>query len=254
MGVKILPPDVNESDISWKGKGSRLWVGFLSVSELTMATKHRIVEKRNKGKYLHIEDFLKQIRPDDNEAHALIHAGAFDRLHAGETRASLLWTLAGFRKRREKQSKQLDLFEQNVNINIPKFPIENEKKRLRNEFSVLGFLCDRHPMVLYRDIMQKSKVIRIIDMDRFVGRRVRVSGLLITGKVVHTKKGDPMEFLTFEDETGLVDATFFPNPYRKFCAMLDQSRPFILSGKVEEDFGALTLTVFHVEAVMKELD
>jgi DNA polymerase-3 subunit alpha/error-prone DNA polymerase len=71
--------------------------------------------------------------------------------------------------------------------------------------------------------------------------------LLITGKVVHTKHGDPMEFLTFEDETGLVETTFFPKTYRRFCAMLDRSRPFILHGKVEEDFGALTLTVKAVE-------
>jgi len=60
-----------------------------------------------------------------------------------------------------------------------------------------------------------------------------------------------MEFLTFEDETGLVESVFFPETYRKFCAMIDYTRPFILSGKVEEDFGAQTLTVFKVEALSK---
>jgi error-prone DNA polymerase len=84
-----------------------------------------------------------------------------------------------------------------------------------------------------------------------VGRHVQMAGLLITGKVVHTKHGDPMEFLTFEDETGLVETTFFPQAYRRFCAVLDRSRPFILSGKVEEDFGALTLTVSRVAAAPK---
>jgi DNA polymerase III alpha subunit len=43
-----------------------------------------------------------------------------------------------------------------------------------------------------------------------VGRRVRLAAWLITGKVVHTRHGDPMEFLTFEDETGIVETTFFP--------------------------------------------
>jgi DNA polymerase-3 subunit alpha/error-prone DNA polymerase len=134
---------------------------------------------------------------------------------------------------------------------MPILPPENEKKRLRNEFAVLGFLCDRHPMRLYREAMQQSQVIRICEMDRFVGKRIRVAGLLITGKVVHTKRGEPMEFLTFEDETGLAEATFFPKVYQKFCAMPDRSRPFILTGKVEEDFGAITMTVSHVEAVEK---
>jgi DNA polymerase-3 subunit alpha/error-prone DNA polymerase len=75
--------------------------------------------------------------------------------------------------------------------------------------------------------------------------------LLITGKVVSTKHGDPMEFLTFEDETGLVETTFFPEAYRKFCYMLDRSRPYILYGKVEEDFGALTLTVKKVATIRR---
>ncbi|MBW2248037.1 MAG: hypothetical protein JRF62_12810, partial [Deltaproteobacteria bacterium] len=79
----------------------------------------------------------------------------------------------------------------------------------------------------------------------------RIAGLLITGKVVHTKHGDPMEFLTFEDETGLVETTFFPKAYGRFCAILDKSRPFMLSGKVEEDFGAVTLTVERVDCIQR---
>jgi DNA polymerase III alpha subunit len=45
-----------------------------------------------------------------------------------------------------------------------------------------------------------------------VGQRVRLAAWLVTGKVVHTRHGDPMEFLTFEDETGIVETTFFPSP------------------------------------------
>ncbi|HEX5679547.1 MAG TPA: OB-fold nucleic acid binding domain-containing protein, partial [Desulfobacterales bacterium] len=81
------------------------------------------------------------------------------------------------------------------------------------------------------------------DLPRRVGRRVRFAGWLITGKVVETKKGEPMEFLTFEDETGLVETTFFAEAYRRFCHLRDRERPYLLSGKVEEDWGAVTLTV-----------
>jgi DNA polymerase-3 subunit alpha/error-prone DNA polymerase len=80
---------------------------------------------------------------------------------------------------------------------------------------------------------------------------VHFAGLLITGKVVHTKQGDPMEFLTFEDETGLVETTFFPKAYRRFCSILDRSRAFKLYGKVEEDFGVVTMTVTRVDAIPK---
>jgi len=64
---------------------------------------------------------------------------------------------------------------------------------------------------------------------------------------VHTKHGDPMEFLTFEDDTGLIETVFFPKAYRRFCAVLDRSRPFVLHGKVDVDFGAVSLSVNRVE-------
>jgi DNA polymerase-3 subunit alpha/error-prone DNA polymerase len=56
-----------------------------------------------------------------------------------------------------------------------------------------------------------------------------------------------MEFLTFEDETGIVETIFFPDTYRRFCHLIDRERPYLLSGKIEEDFGAVTLTVERVE-------
>jgi DNA polymerase III alpha subunit len=55
-----------------------------------------------------------------------------------------------------------------------------------------------------------------------------------------------MEFLTFEDETDMIETTFFPEVYRRFCHMLDWGRPYLLSGRVETDWGALTLTVDEV--------
>jgi DNA polymerase-3 subunit alpha/error-prone DNA polymerase len=58
-----------------------------------------------------------------------------------------------------------------------------------------------------------------------------------------------MEFLTFEDETGLVETTSFPQAYRRFCYMLDRHWPYILFGKVDEDFGAVTMTVDRVETI-----
>jgi DNA polymerase III alpha subunit len=63
-----------------------------------------------------------------------------------------------------------------------------------------------------------------------VGRRVQFAGWLVTGKIVHTRNGDPMEFLTFEDETGIVETTFFPAVYRRFCHR-DRSQPALPAGR-----------------------
>ena len=98
-------------------------------------------------------------------------------------------------------------------------------------------------MTLFQAAVHRRTRIRVVDLPRFIGRQVRVAAWLITGKVVHTKRGDPMEFLTFEDETGIVETTWFPEAYRKFCHMVDRGRPYLLRGRVEQDWGALTLTV-----------
>ena len=98
-------------------------------------------------------------------------------------------------------------------------------------------------MTLFADAMKGNGGVKAKDLHSFIGRRVRIAGFLITGKVVSTNKGEPMEFVTFEDETGVIECTFFPDAYRRFCHMLDHLRPYLLVGRVEEDFGAVTLTV-----------
>jgi error-prone DNA polymerase len=64
---------------------------------------------------------------------------------------------------------------------------------------------------------------------------------------VPTTHSEPMDFVSFEDRTALYDATFFPDAYRRYCHLLALDRPYVLEGKIEDDFGAVTLTVRHRE-------
>lgn len=249
LGVEILPPDVNKSDIAWVGQDYQLRVGLLSLKHLSAKTEARMVAGRQKGPYTSITDFLKRVRPDEPEARALIHSGAFDSLHPDTTRAELLWALLRWHGTTKKIQAPPDLFAPQKPPARPQFPPQNKIARLRREFGVLGFLCDRHPMTLFNEPLKGVSIVKAKELKKHIGRKVQVAGLLITGKVVSTKKGEPMEFLTFEDETGLMECTFFPQAYRRFCAILDKSRPFILSAKVEADFGAVTLTVSGVRPV-----
>ncbi|NQU04757.1 MAG: hypothetical protein HQ568_01590, partial [Calditrichaeota bacterium] len=61
-----------------------------------------------------------------------------------------------------------------------------------------------------------------------------------------TKNREAMEFVTFEDTTGLIETVFFPRAFKQFSHMLSYTRPFRLFGLVEEDFGAVTVTVERV--------
>ncbi len=68
-------------------------------------------------------------------------------------------------------------------------------------------------------------------------------GWLVTEKIVQTRNGEPMEFVSFEDATGLYDATVFPTVYRRVCDLLATDQAYLVEGLVEEEFGAITLTV-----------
>jgi DNA polymerase-3 subunit alpha/error-prone DNA polymerase len=254
MGLTILPPDINASEIRWTGRGNTVLVGLLSIKGLSAQTRQRLVDCRRQSPYHNLRDFLDRVRPAEDEARALIHCGALDGLNPGNSRAALIWQLAGWLKTRSARSlpQTRTLFGDADRIPtdcLPSLPPEDERDRLRREFAVLGFLCDRHPMELYAAALQKRRTVKAIDLPRHRGRRVRLAGWLITGKVVTTKHGDPMEFLTFEDETGIVETTFFPQTYHRFCHMIDRQRPYLLTGKVEEDWGAITLTVDTVERI-----
>ncbi len=249
LGLNILPPDIMASRIRWTGKDSHLRVGFLSIKDLSAATRDRIVKEREKRPFSDPTDFFERVRPDDTEARALIHCGALDCFHPKSHRAALLWQFCAWQKRRSPKTNTPSLFPDPAIPTMPDLPKDDPKQRLRREFSVLGFLCDRHPITLFADQLKPLNTIKAVRIPRHLGRRIRFAGWLITGKTVVTKKGDPMKFVTFEDETSIVETTFFPAAYNRFCHILDHGRPFLLTGKVEENWGATTLTVDGVRAI-----
>ncbi len=250
LGLKVLPPDVNESEYRWKGRRDRLRVGFLSVKELGKKTAEHIIAERAKKEYQNISDFLERIKPEENETKALVYCRAFERLHPSESIASLLWEAASWHKKRlNVKTASGDLFAVNYKTNKPSFGEDDKLERLRREYSTLGFLCDFHPIILFEQTFINQRIIKAKELRKYTGKKVRVAGFLITAKVVSTKDGDPMEFITFEDETGIIETTFFPLVYRRFCSELDYFQPYILAGKIEESFGAVTLTVESVEKV-----
>ncbi len=240
MGLHILPPDVNDSEIHWTGARGRLRVGLMAVKGLSRRTMARIVAGRNGGSYMSIDDFIRRVAPEKDELRALAAAGALDSMYPGGSRAALLWEAAraGSGHRAVRQGM---LFA--APPDVPCLPADDRAERLRQEFEVLGFLCQDHPMKLYRHLPALCGTVRAVDLPQLAGRRVRFAGWLITGKLVRTRNDETMQFLTFEDETGLVEATFFPPVYRRCCHRLDSGRPCLLAGRVEEEWGAVTLTV-----------
>jgi error-prone DNA polymerase len=174
------------------------------------------------------------------DARLLIKAGCFDAIEGESSRPGLLWKLLAHEK--GGRGPAPTLFEPPP-AELPCPPGYDERTMLRHEAEVLGFLMSRHPLELHLPLLKPLSYVPGKDLERWVGKRVTCVGWFVTGKLVETKQGEPMEFLSFEDTTAIYETTFFPGAYRRFCSMIGRDRPFLLRGLVEEDFGAVTLTV-----------
>ena len=244
LGLKILHPDVQKSGIRWSGKKNRILVGLQSVHGLSGSFLDRLLLERNKQQFCDIGDFFRRTEPADNEARALIHAGALDGMNPEHNRTVLLWQWASF-QRLLHEKRRLSLFEAKLPP-APPLPPPDLKNMLRREYEILGFLCDYHPLQLLHP--RGKNLQKIAALSERIGQRVQLVAWLLTGKMVSTRTGEVMEFLTFEDETGQLETTFFPEVYRAHAHMLRSGRGYLLTGMVDVDFGALTLTVDKISS------
>ena len=215
----------------------------MAIKELATEALDRVLEIRPEKGFTSMADFLHRITPDEESTRALIHAGALDCLMAGKVnRATLLWEYLSF-KRVAKKSGDDQLFAPSVPTPPSLSPLPMITQ-LRMEYRTLGFLCSRHPITFYNK--ETKGMIKARQLRKWRKKRIRIAGWLITGKIVSTVTGEAMEFLTFEDETDLFETTFFPKVFARYGHLLLQHTPYVLEGVVEEDFGAITITVEHV--------
>jgi error-prone DNA polymerase len=253
MGLRVLLPDVNASEKEYTGlsrvaSGEEdrgfLRVGLMQVKGLKEAGIAALLEERRRGgPFRSLENFLARVDADPSDVRLLIRSGCFDSIATGRSRPAMMWRLLAHAEgRATKSRRQMSLFEPE-RANLPSPPEVDQEKILRDEADTLDFLVSRHPLTLYRNELARIRHVPAAELARHVGKRVTTVGWLITGKLVETRKGEPMEFLSFEDTTDIYETTFFPRAYDRFCRILTTTKPFVLMGKVEEDYSAITLTV-----------
>ncbi len=231
MGLTILSPDINASEWAYTGSGKTVRVGLMQVKSLQEDIAKRIVTERQAGgPYRSLRDFLARVKPEIAQAKRLIKAGCFDAIAGELTRPALLWRL--FASQATKPSGYLPI------------PAEySVQQKLTHEVELFGFPLSCHPLELFKEVLARIPHICAKDMLQHVGEEVTVIGWLVTEKIISTKKGEPMEFVTLEDQTGLYDVTVFPNTYRRYCHLLATNQAYVVTGLVEEQFSTVTLTV-----------
>lgn len=259
MGLRILPPDINQSRIAYTGRGREIRIGLMQIKGLCEEAREAVVHERMRnGPFSCFEEFLDRAGPKIRlqDLRVLIKAGCFDELCGKAHRPALLWRALRFYDHREEGQRTPNLFS-----HPRRTPLRSEKRRkdpedpgetppglaLKQEMETLGFLFSVHPLAPHERRLGGVRPVPARDLGRWVGRRVTTVGWQITGKTVHTKEGEPMKFVSFEDRTGMYEAVFFPGAYRRFCHMLNAERPYLIKGRVEEDLGAISVNVMWID-------
>lgn len=234
LGITVLPPDVNISERSFFSKQSTVYVGLCQIKGLTGNAQDRIIRCRNKdGIFNSIDDLLSRTAIDESDAEKLLIAGACDNLCPALNRAQQFWQMRRFYCTRSEGD-------------IPELRPLTAMQYLKNQYQVLGFLTSCHPITLVNVNGYKNRI-KASELDKYIGMQVTILGWCVTSKTVSTKFGQNMEFVTFEDETGIFETVFFPEVYKKSAAILSRLSAFIVSGKVTEEFNVATLMVQHIE-------
>ena len=112
MGLIVLPPDINQSEIKYTGKGREIRVGLMQMKYLSAEALDGVVNERSKrGPFNGLEDFLCRTNGyiHQQDARILIKAGCFDGLYGEKSRFALMWKCLRFFEVQHKE-KNLSLF------------------------------------------------------------------------------------------------------------------------------------------------
>jgi DNA polymerase III alpha subunit len=234
MGLKIQLPCINRSEYEYSGCEDTIRVGLMAIKNLSLNTIDRIVEERKKrGKYKNLRDFLIRSNTGFEESSTLIRCGAMDDLK--RTRPSLLRQLdLYFFRKKVLAERENDLFIDELNydeVDLPvDFPIEVKSQY---EFEIFGYMVGRHPLFFFSNLTSAPSVISAADMHKYKGRNVKMVGWFMASKRIRTKKGEIMKFLSLEDLTGTFEAVIFPKLYAEVATKTSTLGPYIIEGRVD---------------------
>jgi len=118
--------------------------------------------------------------------------------------------------------------------------------RIRNELTYLGMHLSDHPMRVLRAEAAAAGCVTTAEVASRVGCFVRLACVVAATRRLATRAGRIMQFVTLEDERGMVEAVLSPAAYALLEDPVTSPGPFLVGGRVEEDHGDLQLLVSEV--------
>jgi DNA polymerase-3 subunit alpha len=260
MGIKVLPPDVNESVANFAAVGTDIRFGLAAIRNVGANVVEAIARTREeKGAFTSFKDFLGKVPAvvcNKRTIESLIKGGAFDSL--GESRRgqlevhdryvdvlvdvkrqeergqeSLFSAFGSFGDADESMPSGADAFD-----GLPPVPRAEWDKQtlLAFEREMLGLYVSDHPLFGIEHVLAKHADTSIASLmgeePKPDGTPVTVAGLITGLQIKRTKKGDLWAIATVEDLDGAIECLFFPNAYLTVSTMLGHDVVCVVKGRV----------------------
>ena len=256
MGIRLLPPDVNESDADFTVVGSNIRFGLVAVKGIGRGFIQELMKERLlNGPFRSIDEFCRRLYGKDLNRRAvesLIRAGAFDSL--GFRRKALLQVIDKViegvsSEGRRNVAGQMDLFSMEAeepvsgSIALPEVEEFSPQELMAMEKEVTGLYLSGHPMDEYRQKAQKAGAVPIgsilsafSDTDGPPAYQdnqfVTVAGVVSSARTRTTKNNSLMSYVVLEDDTGSMELIAFQRTLDRCGAYLKENTPVYCTGRL----------------------
>jgi DNA polymerase-3 subunit alpha len=265
MKIPVLPPNINESYggftvIRNQNKSEKIRFGLYTIKNLGTDIADAIIEERKqKGKYQSITDFLDRIKHKNlnkKSMEALIKSGSMDELGERGVLLSNLEEMLSYNREIGKQAQnQNSLFGNSAEIKLSEFKLKDgekatQKDMLSWEKELLGLYISGHPLDRIREKLESKEInIKKIKEEIGNGMPITIGGIIETVRQVITKNNERMAFLKISDLTDSIEAVAFPSIFQKNIETLVPEKCIAFSGKVSLRNGEKSIIIEGVKEI-----
>ncbi|MBF6569122.1 MAG: DNA polymerase III subunit alpha, partial [Candidatus Binataceae bacterium] len=248
MGIRILPPDANQSRVKFTVDGDQIRFGLGAVRGVGAKTADSIVAEREaRGSFGNLAEFCLRVGTQTmnrRALEALIKCGAFDSL--GIARAGLIAQLEDALRMAQRAADEIARNQINLfgapGKSLPKLPLPktvqewDSKEKLKNEKEALGFYITAHPLDKYNKEIRRISRITTADLTGIPdGTQVSLAGVVQSIKLRNNKAGKRYAVFSLEDRNGTVETIVWPESYQKFETIINGDEPVVVRGKLDVD-------------------
>ncbi len=249
MGIKILPPDINESFANFTVVGSSIRFGLAAIKNVGQGAIDSIISTRTKTvKFKSLYDFAERVDPrlvNRKVIESLIKCGAMDSLGLHRSQASAMIDKAlevagGIQKDRlNGQLSFFDKFEDEDSFKktfqeIPNIPEWPENQLLAYEKEILGFYITKHPLARFEKLLATYSTCKVTELGGLKdGDEVLIGGIINKAKFTVTRRTqEKMAIASLEDLSGMVEVLVFPSTFSKYGALVKPDIIVFMKGRV----------------------